>query len=873
VPVVLTQDLDNLHGQQVQDVLTKLGGDPFAAGGAYASGVGQPTPSDSLTNPIRNTGTLDMRQPAPPQATVVDAAAQTLAPGNLGSSVEDHIQALNQQLPNPFASLPDLGAGLQSDSYANSPVAQQANGQRPAPGLVVDQASDALAHTVAGGATAAGIPVVEGALAGALNPKNLPGGEIGAPFQLATDAAIPLVKDGAGRLADAGLSALDRSAPPDIAYASTHANDAERDTQARIDVMQGLLNLLRTSGEHDPAELDSLQTQIDAMKAQTGADTVRPGVVDQMGSGAQRLRQAAQDRNTPPVDSLSVDASLPADSAQTAPQADGAPQDMSAESEAPSSSTPEWLRIAQDSVQAQRDGTLPAGSQSAAKPAVDVPTKIISDADLPPSELPTPDTLPRRITPDMMQAAHEQINRSAGDQAAEHDQLDQLVQSNANPAEIARFMAQVRGDSVSFVDNLRTVRTGSMAGGDTTEGKVLLSPIIQTAMRAPVGALKAIVKGRPGDIPNGMAGGWSGLAEGAQDALQTIKYGISDRAALSGSAAGGYGFKPGIDVLGKNSLQRGLGTAAIGLVRTHGAISDLSAGIGRGAAAATGASPEAAAETGQQWAMRSGNYGTIGQVVATALQDVKNVNPALDVVGQILVPFYRVGYNAMTQGVERSPVGLVGTAADIARSKLPESAPEWLKGPYAAGADASHVTPVGDRLANNMFGVGLGAIGFGEASQGNITGDHPESGNPKWSVRVAGQWIPLRYLGPAGEALSQSADLYESARDGKGNIARTATLSASTYVAHVYDETWLRSVGDILTALGDARDIGTSRESAALKDIGYKAGSMVKSFLPQAALIGQGAKALNIGQSAPAPQVPASRSSRATPNRNARATR
>src|SRR5207245_5873140 len=108
---------------------------------------------------------------------------------------------------------------------------------------------------------------------------------------------------------------------------------------------------------------------------------------------------------------------------------------------------------------------------------------------------------------------------------------------------------------------------------------------------------------------------------------------------------------------------------------------------------------------------------------------------------------------------------------------------------------------------------------------------------PKWSARVGGQWVSLKWFGPAGEALSQSAALYEGARDGHGNIAAQAWRSASAYVAHVEDETWLRGVKDAFDTIGDVGSLSNPRAAGqAGKDLSYRAGDYGSSFVPQHAL-------------------------------------
>ena len=458
--------------------------------------------------------------------------------------------------------------------------------------------------------------------------------------------------------------------------------------------------------------------------------------------------------------------------------------------------------------------------------------------------------LPRGLSQDMVNAMHTRIDNltnAAGERVqvplGTHGDLTSLLrQPGTTPADVARFFANLAGDKPSLADWVRSLRTGSMAGGAGTEGKVALGPLIQTAMRAPTGALNLLMQGRASEIPAGLRGGLSGLAEGAEEALQTIKYGTNWRAVASSDVEGGSGFRPGVSTIGATPFQRALGTVLEGLVRTHGAVGDISAGIGRGANAALGATPEAAAEAGQKWAFRSGEYGAIGSRVARAMQALRSKNPGFDVMSQIIMPFYRVGYNVYTQGVEHSPLGLAGRVIDAAQGK-----------PLDTG-----------KLANNLFGTGLATLAFAEAAQGNITGDHPEGGAPKQSFRnptgIGPQFLPLRTLGPASEPLAQAAALYESARDNRGDTAGMATQFASEYVKHVEDETWLsnfKDAMDTINAVSNLSSSNTGNVTQAKKDLAYTLGSYGKSFIPQEKLGEQVLGALGAGAQAPPRTGPA----------------
>ncbi len=911
-------------------------GDPFAGAGqaigGAASAVGTGAQDalqqaqafkDSLGNPFASA------------TTDTTAAPQT---NPVGDAIGGAANALG-------SALPDLGSGLQSDSYAGSPVAQQAAGQVVPPGQVADQASQGLADTLMPGDGP--IPVVKGALSAALSPKWISGGADAAPMQLATDAVAPIVGAVARPLADAavsaGMGALDRLSPPAVAYAESQtghavqiAQDAVDALRARFpqmsdgsvaasaqgkdlaaaqaahaesaapaagegispatptdaasptaaapqttDVMQGLLDMLRQTGQHDPAQLDALQSQIDALKPETAVDNAvtapasadasapsptTPTVLDQSANNG--VPSGTTNRWNEWFDNGRVGPEPPRGIREANPpqlvNPDGtlAPGNEQIPGKAGGAVEPDWMRISNQAVTETRDGTLPRPSNSAAKPADPMPSKIISDGG--PTDAPT-DLGPApasRFNPDDIQAAHERIDQAGLGVAktdAAHAQLDQMLSDNASTGDLARFMfTDVEHKSAGLLDQLRAIRTNSLAGGITTGGKVAMSPIIQTVMRAPVAALRQIVTGHPENVAKGMQAGIASLAQSATDGLQIMRHGMTDSEALTGNTAGGYGLSPGLDVLGTNKFTRALGVAESGVMRTHSVIANTSSNIGKSAALATGATPEDAAEVGQQWAMRSGNYGSTGQFVQESLSRLRQANPLFDVVGQVLVPMFRVGYNAETQGIERSPVGLLGTVADVVRAKFPESFGPAIRGPYASGADASRVTPVGQRLANNMFGIGLAAAGFAGAVNSNITGESPQGGDPKWSVRVplkaqiplglenfakrdsvGNLWIPLRAFGPAQEALAQGAALYEGIRDGKGDIPAIAAKTAQAYAGHVYDESWIRNVEDGLRLAAEVTHVlppGSRRAAAANSDVAYNGTNDEKSFIPYGTL-------------------------------------
>ena len=231
-----------------------------------------------------------------------------------------------------------------------------------------------------------------------------------------------------------------------------------------------------------------------------------------------------------------------------------------------------------------------------------------------------------------------------------------MLANNANPAQISRFFGKLEGaPSWSWSDLLQQLRTGSMAGGLNTEGKVALTPLIQAAMRGPTGALHLALQGRADEIPAGFMGGLSGLGAGAEEALQTLRYGTNYRTALTGQRRRWLRVQPWHRRHGHKRIPAGArhGTHWAGAHtrcrRRH------QCGHRPRSEYSTGCYASRSARGRSAVGIRSGEYGSTGAAIARGIGLVRQANPALDVLGQIAMPFYRTAYNVFTQGVEHSP--------------------------------------------------------------------------------------------------------------------------------------------------------------------------------------------------------------------------
>lgn len=138
-----------------------------------------------------------------------------------------------------------------------------------------------------------------------------------------------------------------------------------------------------------------------------------------------------------------------------------------------------------------------------------------------------------------------------------------------------------------------------------------------------------------------------------------------------------------------------------------------------------GARPEEASFfRGIEWAMRQWNK--FGQ----------------STVGQHVIPFMRIIWNATKYNYERSPVGGVKAAIDVARYATAR----------ARGKPTFPATELYERIARPLYGTLAGLALIAAAGEDNLTGPLPEDdeekkawrreGKTPFSVRVAGHWVP-----------------------------------------------------------------------------------------------------------------------------------
>lgn len=195
---------------------------------------------------------------------------------------------------------------------------------------------------------------------------------------------------------------------------------------------------------------------------------------------------------------------------------------------------------------------------------------------------------------------------------------------------------------------------------------------------------------------------------------------------------------------------------------------------------------------------------------------------------KFVLPFVKVGSNVARQALmERSPLGLLDAGIR-----------DNLMGRNGAVARDSQI----GRIA---VGSALGAVTFGLASQGLVTGSGPTdpkaaatwrlTGNQPYSVRIGDTWYAYHKLGPLGMIMGVAADLNEfgGAMDTHGADQVTALMAVSI-VRNILDEGWMSGVSSAIQAITQPEQYG----EAFIRNQG-------STVLPFAVGMGQEARAID----------------------------
>ena len=291
--------------------------------------------------------------------------------------------------------------------------------------------------------------------------------------------------------------------------------------------------------------------------------------------------------------------------------------------------------------------------------------------------------------------------------------------------------------AISAGDWIRGAYRGGVIGGLNTMADVASNATLTPGVAYVTGILRDLAARNPA----GALGRTQGAVQGLTDWTNNFLAGLSQSRAgsLRASATGGV---PGV-----------LANVVEGAGALHGAFQNATDQLIQSMEAGAGATPQAAAAAGARAAARA----DLGTITGGWAQQLAERNPLTEA----LFPVYRMGMALATRMVESSPLGLAGTAWDVARGATPLGRLVG-EGPYAGGAFSAPtrgglptnvVGPLGERLTNNVLGTLLSGWLASKAVGGDVTGDGP-SDPGQHAVWLADGNQPHSFRGPDGQFYS-----------------------------------------------------------------------------------------------------------------------
>lgn len=365
------------------------------------------------------------------------------------------------------------------------------------------------------------------------------------------------------------------------------------------------------------------------------------------------------------------------------------------------------------------------------------------------------------------------------------DEYNQLLEDGADIFATARFWQQVKEPPPGIEDWFRTVRYNSMLSGPRTLEVNVIGNGLEVPWRLARDTLASTLRGNPRELEPEFAGVYTGFTKGWSKFMDVLSNGITREMAEKGELPR--------DLSGRlrNPVARGTALALEYPGRVMRGLDEWANSIAYHMALGRRAGVMASREglKGQAWDARvaeiidnpsrglrneameiadrmvyRGDMGALGK----ALAGVQRV-PYL---GNILLPFLQTVYHITSRGIDRSPLGLAGTAFDVARGAYGPRTLENLRGQLGAVAGEGGRMPLGERLGDNLIGSGI-FVGFlMYAQQGNVSGAGPKDpekrdmlraeGWQPYSIRVGDKWISYANWGPVAVSLSQAAAVAEA---------------------------------------------------------------------------------------------------------------
>ncbi|MEK7382477.1 MAG: hypothetical protein AAB262_04240, partial [Elusimicrobiota bacterium] len=160
-----------------------------------------------------------------------------------------------------------------------------------------------------------------------------------------------------------------------------------------------------------------------------------------------------------------------------------------------------------------------------------------------------------------------------------------------------------------------------------------------------------------------------------------------------------------------------------------------------------------------------------------------------------LVPFVKTPWNIAAQGIERTPLGLKAVIDD---------------------AKAGRVGPATDKAARVVFGTMVGALGYGLAENGVLTGGPPPGDDERstlptgwkpWSVRstIGGTtyYTPIVFMGNLGVPLAIGATLSDLRKHGVTGTTDQVMQSVVAIGRYMQDQASLQGFANLIKVMED----------------------------------------------------------------------
>lgn len=412
-------------------------------------------------------------------------------------------------------------------------------------------------------------------------------------------------------------------------------------------------------------------------------------------------------------------------------------------------------------------------------------------------------------------------------------QYRQLVDSGANPIQMAKFWAHVKNPPAGVEDWYRALRYNSMLSGPRTIEINTIGNGLEVPWRLARDIGASVIRGRPEEIAPELAGMVGGLHKANRAFMETLSTGVTTEQALAGdlphtlaSRVSGPVAKAaatGLEVPGRILQAADQWARAIAYGMAQGRRAGVTAnkeGL-RGQAwsvrvAELMADPTFAAKEASAIADRMTYKGDMG-ALGSALGQVQRV-PFL---GNAILPFLRTIYHITARGIDRSPFGIVGTIADVARGKYGGSLKQVGQALGESVGPGKGVAPLGERLGDNLIGSAAWLAFYNQALAGNISGAGPDDrekrdmlraqGWQPYSVKVGDHWVSYANWGPVAIPLDAAAAAAEAQTFRKPGADVGAIIAdgmrRSTQL--MTEQTYLQGIGVIWKALSEPERFGS----------------------------------------------------------------